>query len=199
MMGGTAPGPWHSIVPMQAADPIHAQDFDSQPVLRGPTLLLRPLVQSDYEPLWEAARDPLIWEQHPDKTRATPEGFAHFFHGALESRSALVVIDHRTGRIVGSSRYYDWEPHKRELAIGYTFLAREYWGGEANREMKRLMIEHAARWAGRIWFHVGANNMRSRRAMEKLGAHVVFERPRPLNGVMVDFLYYALDTAPYLA
>jgi len=182
---------------MQAADPIHAQDFDSQPVLRGPTLLLRSLVEADREPLWQVARDPLIWEQHPDKTRAEPEGFARLFQSALDSRSALVVIDQRTGRIIGSSRYYDWEPQRREVAIGYTFLARDYWGGAANREMKQLMMQHAARRADRVWFHVGADNMRSRRAMEKLGARAMFEGLRPLNGTMVDFIYYALETAPF--
>ena len=184
---------------MQVPDPHHAQDFDSQPVLRGATLLLRPLAAEDREALWQAARDPLIWEQHPDKTRAEPAGFALFFNNALESRSALVVIDQRNGRIIGSSRYYDWDPALREVAIGYTFLAREYWGGATNAEMKRLMIDHAARWARRIWFHVGATNWRSRRAMEKIGAQVAFEGQRPLNGAMVDFVYYALDTAPQAA
>lgn len=184
---------------MQATDPRSSGDFDAQPVLRGPTLLLRPLTQADREPLWQVARDPLIWEQHPDKTRAEPEGFERFFQGALESRSALVVIDHRTGAVTGSSRFYDWDPQRHELAIGYTFLARQYWGGATNREMKRLMIEHAAHWAGRIWFHVGAGNLRSRRAMEKLGAHAMFEGPRPLNGTMVDFVYYALEPAVFLA
>ncbi|HXC59403.1 MAG TPA: GNAT family N-acetyltransferase [Steroidobacteraceae bacterium] len=184
---------------MQAADPVHAQDFDSQPVLRGQTLLLRPLAATDREPLWEVARDALIWEQHPDKTRATPAGFARFFDSSLASASALVVIDQRTGGIIGSSRYYDWEPQQRELAIGYTFLAREYWGGATNLEMKRLMIGHAARWARRIWFHVGTGNLRSRRAMEKLGAHAMFEGQRPLNGAMADFVYYALESKPFLA
>jgi RimJ/RimL family protein N-acetyltransferase len=198
-MGGNAPGPWHSSAPMQVTGPTDAQDFDPQPVLRGPSLLLRPLTEADREPLWQVARDPLIWEQHPDKTRSTPEGFARFFLSSLESRSALVVIDHRSGRMIGSSRYYDWEPQKRELAIGYTFLARDYWGGPANSEMKRLMIGHAAKWAGRIWFHVGSGNLRSRRAMEKLGARVMFEGQRPLNGAPVDFHYYALETAGFVA
>jgi len=197
-MGSSAPGPWHSSVPMQVADPVHAQDFDPQPVLRGPTLLLRPLTAADRDPLWQVASDALIWEQHPDKTRATPAGYARFFQSALASGSALVAIDQASGRIIGTSRYYDWEPERRELAIGYTFLAREFWGGKTNLEMKQLMIRHAARWAGRIWFHVGAGNLRSRRAMEKLGARAMFEGQRPLNDTMADFVYYALDSKPYL-
>lgn len=179
---------------MQAAHSSPRTDFDPQPVLRGPSLLLRPLAAEDREALWSVARDPLLWAMHPDKTRSDPEGFARFFQAALDSGSALVVVDQRTGRIVGSSRYYEWDPDKREVAIGYTFIARDCWGGEVNREMKRLMIDHAAQWADRIWFHVGKGNLRSRRAMEKIGASAGFEAQRPQNGEMVDFVYYTIDT-----
>jgi RimJ/RimL family protein N-acetyltransferase len=83
----------------------------------------------------------------------------------------------------------------REVAIGYTFLAREYWGGAANREMKRLMIEHSAPHADVIWFHVGKQNLRSRRAMEKIGAVAAFEGQRPQHGEMIDFIYYRIEPA----
>jgi N-acetyltransferase len=179
---------------MQAAVSNPLTEFDPQPVLRGPILLIRPLAAADRDALWQVARDPLLWELHPDKTRCDPEGFARFFQAALDSGSALVVVDQRTGRIVGSSRYYDWDPQKRELAIGYTFIARDCWGGAVNREMKQLMLQHAARWADRVWFHVGKGNLRSRRAMEKIGARAMFEAQRPQNGEMIDFVYYAMDT-----
>jgi len=148
-------------------------EFELQPVLRGETLELRPLRMDDRDALWEVARDPLIWEQHPDKTRYQPEGFARFFQDSLDSRSALVVIEIASGKIIGSARYYDWEPATAEVAIGYTFLARAFWGGATNRELKRLMIGHAARWADRIWFHVGKNNLRSQRATRKMVEHAV--------------------------
>jgi RimJ/RimL family protein N-acetyltransferase len=170
-------------------------DFELQPVLRGETLVLRPLRADDREALWEVARDPLIWEQHPDKTRFQPEGFERFFQDSLESGSALVVTVASSGRIIGSSRYYDWDPAQREVAIGFTFLARSYWGGATNGELKRLMIGHAARWADRVWFHVGKNNLRSQRAMEKTGATAEYEGMRPLNGEMIPFVYYRIDTA----
>jgi RimJ/RimL family protein N-acetyltransferase len=189
---------WHSNASMEPARSNPLADFDPQPVLRGPTLLLRPLAAEDRDALWEVARDPLLWALHPDKTRCDPEGFARFFQGALESGSALVVVEQRTGRIIGSSRYYDWDPRQREVAIGYTFIARDCWGGEVNREMKLLMVRHAAQWADRIWFHVGKGNLRSRRAMEKIGAVAMFEAQRPQNGEMVDFVYYALDSRPWL-
>ena len=170
-------------------------EFELQPVLRGETLLLRPLAPGDRQALWEIARDPLIWEQHPDKTRCQPDGFARFFDDSLQSGSALVVIEAASGRIIGSARYYDWEPTRHEVAIGYTFLSRAFWGGAANAELKRLMIGHAARWASTIWFHVGKHNLRSRRAMEKIGAQAAFEAPRPLHGDMIPFIYYRVDVA----
>jgi N-acetyltransferase len=181
--------------PFTAFELIDAMDFDLQPELRGERLMLRPLRATDREALWEVARDPLLWALHPDKTRCEPAGFKRFFDAALESGSALAVVDNRSGRIIGSSRYYDWDPVTREVAIGYTFIGRDFWGGPANSEMKALMIGHAARWAKRIWFHVGKHNLRSRRAMEKLGAVAAFEGPRPQNGEMIEFVYYRLDPA----
>jgi len=167
--------------------------FDLQPRLQGQTLSLRPMTAADLEPLWQVSSDPLVWEQHPEPARATREGFEQFFSGGLASAGALVVVDNATGQIIGSSRYYDWDPQRGEVAIGYTFLARGYWGGAANREMKQLMLDHAFRWANTVWFHVAASNQRSRRAMEKIGARLAHEGQRPLHGQMIDFVYYRID------
>lgn len=172
-------------------------EFDPQPLLSGTQVTLRPMQAEDREALWEVARDPLLWAQHPDKTRCEPQGFARFFDASLASRSALAVIDVGSGRIIGSSRYYEWDPAAREVAIGYTFLARSAWGGAVNREMKELMIRHAAHWADRIWFHVWKDNLRSRRAMEKIGATAEREGPRAVNGVEVPFVYYRIDAAGF--
>jgi len=172
-------------------------EFDLQPVLQGEHLLLRPLRADDREPLWQVAKDPELWALHPDKTRCEPAGFERFFASALKSGSALVVIDAASSRIIGSARYYDWDPAAREVAIGYTFIAREFWGGATNRELKRLMIGHAGRWADRVWFHVGKHNLRSRRAMEKIGAQAIHEGLRPQNGEMIEFVYYRIDAAEF--
>jgi RimJ/RimL family protein N-acetyltransferase len=168
--------------------------FDPQPTLQGERIALRPLQQSDREALWTVACDQLLWAQHPDKTRAEPAGFERFFQQSMESGSALLISDSNSGAVIGSSRYYDWDPMLREVAIGYTFLARSHWGGAVNLELKRLMITYAAQWVRCIWFHVGTTNMRSRRAMEKIGATAMFEGKRPLNGAPVDFIYYCIDS-----
>jgi N-acetyltransferase len=171
----------------------HPPSFDAQPHLSGPTLTLRPLTEADLEPLWQVSSDPLIWELHPDPSRAERAGFERFFAGALASGGALLVTDNATGNAIGSSRYYEWDPAQREVAIGYTFLARSHWGGAANREMKRLMLDHAFRRADTVWFHVGSSNLRSQRAMEKIGARLAHEGQRPMNGRMIDYAYYRMD------
>jgi len=173
---------------------IHGPDFELQPTLAGPSLTLRPLQPGDLEPLQQAASDPLIWEVHPDPFRWLPEVFRrNFFEGAVQGGAAFVVIDKSDGSVVGSSRYYDWEPEKREVAIGYTFLKRSHWGGRYNREMKTLMLNHAFQWADYVWFHVGADNIRSRRAMEKIGGKLIEIRSRPHNGVDMPYCYFRID------
>ena len=151
--------------------------FDLQPTLAGPNLWLRPLRPEDRDPLFDVASDPLIWEQHPAKERATEEGFDAFFRQSLESGGALVVVDTDKDRIVGSSRYHAYDESKSEIEIGWSFLAREYWGGAYNREMKSLMLDHAFRFVDRVVFLVAPGNIRSRKAMEKIGGVRAGVRP----------------------
>ena len=143
--------------------------FDLQPTLTGELLQLRPLRPDDWDALYAAASDPLIWEQHPERDRYTPEVFRRYFDGGLACGGAFVVIDRRTGAIVGSTRYNAYDETASEIEIGWTFLTRGYWGGTFNREMKRLLVDHALRFVKRVVFLVGATNIRSQKAMEKIG------------------------------
>ena len=143
--------------------------FDLQPTLPGTLLELRPLRREDYDDLFAVAADPLIWEQHPDSNRWQPDVFREFFRVAMESGGALVAIDRATHRIIGSSRYHDYRPDTREVEIGWSFLARSHWGGRYNGEMKALMLAHAFRFVDRVIFTVGVHNLRSQRAVEKIG------------------------------
>ena len=170
-----------------------ALHFDLQPTLLGETVSLRPLKTADFELLYAAASDPLVWEQHPEPLRYQRKVFEGFFAGAMASGGALVITDKKSGMIIGSSRYYDWNPREREVAIGYTFLARSHWGGETNREMKQLMLNHAFRWAKIVWFHIGKNNWRSRKATEKIGGRLSHEASKELNGVVHDYAFYKIE------
>ena len=144
--------------------------FDLQPVLKGQLLLLRPLRREDFHDLYSVATDPLIWEQHPNKDRYKEEVFKEFFREALESGGALVAIDAKTGRVIGSSRFHGYDQAKSAIEIGWTFLARSHWGGRYNGEMKALMLRHAFQFVRRVIFVIGPRNIRSQRAVEKIGA-----------------------------
>ncbi|MDA0237544.1 MAG: GNAT family N-acetyltransferase [Proteobacteria bacterium] len=171
-----------------------AKFLDLQPILKGDSIYLRPLRIDDAESLYEVASDPLIWEQHPSPLRYKREVFdKEIFDTGLASKSTLVVVDSKTKTIIGSSRYYDVDINSLEVAIGFTFLERSHWGGIVNAEMKDLMLSHAFNWAKRIWFHVGINNIRSQKAMEKSGANLSHRAPRPLNGIPVIHCYYFID------
>ena len=143
--------------------------FDAQPELKGDLVVLRPLRETDYDDLYAVARDPLIWEQHPARDRYQPEVFREFFRDAMESGGALIAFDAATGRVIGSSRYYAYDDVRRDVEIGWTFLARSHWGGRYNGEMKRLMLEHAFTSVDTVLFLVGPANIRSQRAVERLG------------------------------
>lgn len=151
---------------------------DWQPNLTGELLELRPLRPDDWEALYAVASDPLIWEQHPARDRYKEEVFRAFFQGALDAKGAFIVIDRKTGQVIGSSRYCNYDGGKSEVEIGWTFLARAYWGGAYNGEMKRLMLDHAFHFVDRVYFLIGPENWRSRRAVEKIGAVHARDRSR---------------------
>jgi RimJ/RimL family protein N-acetyltransferase len=149
--------------------------FDLQPTLHGELLTLRPLQPEDWDALYAVASDPLIWEQHPASDRYREEVFRGFFREALASGGAFAVVvdskDSKAGRdtIIGSSRFFGYNEEQSEIEIGWTFLARAYWGGRYNQEMKQLMLRHAFQFVERVVFLVGPRNLRSQRAMEKIG------------------------------
>jgi RimJ/RimL family protein N-acetyltransferase len=144
--------------------------FDLQPRLIGDLLELRPLCADDFGALYAVAADPLIWEQHPNNDRYQEEVFQVFFREALASGGALIALDRKDGRVIGSSRFYGYAEAASEIEIGWTFLARSHWGGVYNREMKRLMLRHAFQFVNNVIFLIGPDNFRSQRAVEKIGA-----------------------------
>src|SRR5712664_71459 len=94
------------------------EDFELKPHLVGELIEVRPLQPEDWENLFAVASDPLIWEQHPANDRYQEEVFKEFFREALESGGAFVVIDRQTQKMIGSSRYFGFDPGKKEIEIG---------------------------------------------------------------------------------
>ena len=138
--------------------------------MKGELVELRPLTPGDWNDLFAVASDSLIWEQHPESDRYKENVFRVFFREALECGGAFVVIDKSTQQIIGSTRFYGYDPEKSEIEIGWTFLARRYWGGRYNAEMKRLLLDHTFKFVENVVFFVGEHNVRSQKAMEKIGA-----------------------------
>ena len=173
--------------------------IDLQPTLKGDLIELRPLRPDDFDALLSAANDPLIWEQHPESDRYKHQVFQTFFDGALESKGAFVVIERESGRIIGSSRYCNLDPKNGEVEIGWTFLERQFWGGIYNRELKKLMLDHAFRFVDRVLFVVGEKNLRSQKALEKIGARFLSKAHLPArDGILAPNLVFLITRESYL-
>jgi RimJ/RimL family protein N-acetyltransferase len=160
--------------------------FNLQPTLQNEWVKMLPLKEDDFEELYKVASDPLIWEQHPSKTRYQREVFQNYFTGAMESGGAFAVYNNKTGELIGSTRFYDYDETGSSVLIGYTFIARHCWGGNYNRSMKTLMLNHAFQFVHKVVFHVGEVNMRSRKAMEKLGGQLVGKADKAYYGEAVN-------------
>ncbi len=137
--------------------------------LKNNLVWLEPLKQAHFEELYLVASDPLIWEQHPNPDRYKLDAFTNYFKGAMESGGAFIIRDTLSGKALGSSRYCAYDPANKEIQIGYTFFARSCWGKSINKEVKTLMLNHAFNYVDKVAFYVGANNIRSQKAMERIG------------------------------
>ncbi len=165
--------------------------FELQPTLKGNLVLVRPLKNNEFQELFKVASDPLIWQQHPQKDRYKKEVFQTYFDGALESGGAVVIEDAQN-QIIGASRFYNYDPKNSQITIGYSFLARNFWGGQYNREVKSLMINHALKYVTSVCFEIGEHNIRSQKAIEKIGAKLI--RTQSLDSV--KHLVYEIRSVP---
>jgi len=166
--------------------------FDLQPTTLSDNLIkLLPLKKDDFENLFQVASDPLIWEQHPTRNRYQRDVFQNYFNGAVESNGAFVVHDAQTNEIAGSSRYYEFDEVNRTIKIGYTFIARKYWGKGYNAALKSLMMNYAFQFVDSIIFEVGAKNIRSQKAMERIGGIKIGEADVAYSGEQANknFIY----------
>jgi RimJ/RimL family protein N-acetyltransferase len=161
--------------------------FDRQEELEDDLIRIIPLKAEHFEALYRVASDPLIWEQHPNNDRYLRVVFEAFFEGALASEGAYLVLDKETGEVIGSSRYYDFDEEKKAIAIGFTFIARQFWGGTYNSALKRLMMNHAFEYLDAVIFHVGSQNLRSQKAVEKLGAKKIGEQV--VTPIKLNYIY----------
>lgn len=170
-----------------------------QPTLIGSSLVLTPLQPEDWPALAQAASDPLIWQLHPEPLRYKAEVFRPVFDSGLASGGAFTIRDKHSGEVLGTSRYYEFaadaDAGAGSVAIGYTFLVRSRWGGPTNTELKQLMLDHAFASVDTVWFHVGSENFRSQKAVQKLGARFSHSEIKAPTGVPRETYCYRLTKA----
>jgi RimJ/RimL family protein N-acetyltransferase len=144
--------------------------------LKDDLIVLKQVQVSDFEKLFEVASDPTIWEQHPSKDRFKKEVFKDYFDSIFPDATAFLVICAKTNAIIGSSRFYEYHPELSYVAVGYTFLAKSYWGGQYNAHLKKLMLDYAFQYVDTVVLHIGSQNQRSQLAAAKLGALTFSEK-----------------------
>jgi RimJ/RimL family protein N-acetyltransferase len=86
--------------------------------------------------------------------------------------------------------------HARVEIEGWTFLSRSHWGGHCNTEMKQLMLRHAFRFVDTVLFFVGPQNVRSQKALERIGDIRIAPRPDRHDGNSFVFAITRASTMP---
>ena len=156
---------------------------------------MRPLVQEDFEVLYAVASDPNIWAMHPYRDRYKRDVFSGFFAEALASAGAFVIFDKADGALIGSTRFANYDAAANEIEIGWTFFACSHWRGGFNREVKAMMLNHIFPHVGTVVFQIGALNLRSRTAVERIGAKLANAYVREHQGQVHDYVLYRLTAA----
>jgi hypothetical protein len=95
-----------------------------------------------------------------------------FLNGISNEFGMLIIYLKPKNEIICSTRFYSFDPKDNAIRIRYTFIIKKYWGKEINFLIKNLMINYTFKFLDKIYFDIGTQNYRSRKAIEKIGAHL---------------------------
>lgn len=164
-------------------------------------VLLEPLSLAHAPALEAAAADGELWKLWFTSAPA-PGQAPRYIEQALAGMEAgtmlaFAVREKRSGEIVGTTRYYAFDPALPRLAIGYTWYARRWQKSHLNTACKRLLLAHAFEALGcvAVEFHTDHRNLDSQRAIERLGAHrdgVLRAHMRRTDGSIRDTVCYSI-------
>ncbi|RYE53206.1 MAG: N-acetyltransferase [Sphingobacteriales bacterium] len=169
-----------------------------QLLLQSDRVVLYPLHENDFEALYASASDPKIWEQHPNKDRWKKEVFQTFFDGAIQSKGAFKIVDKKTAEVIGSTRFYDYNQEESSILIGYTFYTVSTWGKGINPAVKKMLLDYVFQFVSKVYFHIGADNIRSQIAIVRLGAVKVAEQEVTYYGETPKLNFvYEIDKATW--
>ena len=163
-----------------------------QPTLTNNYLTIKPLQHCHYKSLFAIACNPLVWAQHPNPNRYKQAEFEVYFKGAMQSGGAFIILVTNTNEVVGCTRFYDFNTTTKNIFIGYTFVAINFWGSELNGATKKLLINYVfANNIDTVQFHIGKYNIRSQKAIAKIGATLIGEIEMPYFGepTRPNFIY----------
>jgi len=172
--------------------------------LEGRYITLEPLAERHARDIYDVMQDEevcryLAWAP-PRRLEETLELIRQA--GALMARGESIVfvqIWKATGRAIGSTRLLDVRPRDRQVEIGSTFLARDYWRTAANTESKYLFLRHCFETLGcvRVALKTDGRNVRSQEALTRLGAvrEGTLRKHMNVRGYQRDTVYFSiLDT-----
>jgi len=169
-------------------------------VLDGNTIRLVSLETSHYDALFELAKDKRLWEHIPTDC-SDRKTFNKVYNSALEQRLKgnhyPFVIQNKRGELIGSTRFFEIFPEDKKLEIGWTWIIQKYWGTVVNLECKLLLLSYCFEKLGirRVQIKTDANNVRSRKAIEKIGGHfegILRKDKIKSNGESRSAAYYSI-------
>lgn len=151
-------------------------DLNAEYILEDERVLLRPLLESDYDNLLPfALNEPDTWKYSYLSARGE-DGMRRYIKDALDNRAvgkeyAFIVYDKRTQSYAGSTRFYDIMPTWQTVQLGYTWYGEKFRGTGLNKHCKYLMLQFAFDDlnALRVEFRADARNKQSIAAMKSIG------------------------------
>jgi RimJ/RimL family protein N-acetyltransferase len=144
-------------------------------ILRGNIIDLFPVEEIHFDELHAAASDKRIWEFYTGDW-SVHETFLKVYNGSMNLRVLgkeypFVIFHKPTQKIIGSTRFLDIVPYDRRLEIGGTWLMPEYWATSINFDCKLTLLTFCFETlkAKRVQLKTQHDNLRSRKAIEKIG------------------------------
>jgi RimJ/RimL family protein N-acetyltransferase len=173
-------------------------------ILEGKSIHLVPMVYSHKTELSSVLMSPEIWE-FTWRTITTSEEIDHVLTNALENKSKgsqipFAIVERAYGRTIGTTRIGDIDLINRNVEIGWTWLSPDFWRTSVNTECKYLLLQYCFEELKviRVQFSVSGQNLRSQRAVERIGAKKegVFRnhRIKPDGSIHDNVFYSIIDT-----
>ena len=176
--------------------------WNSPITLAGKVVRLEPLTTAHITGLAVAGRDESIWKYMVYGNLSNLESMGKWVKDLLLQQAVgtdlpFTVIQNKSGKIIGATRFLNMQPRHRSLEVGGTWYAPEYQGKVVNPECKFLLLKYAFEELDciRVQFKADMRNERSIHALEKLGAvregvlrsHMILP-----NGIIRDSVYFSI-------